>query len=209
MDVDDKTKGCDYMKIAEARRIYSTQIKAYHEQQTILSKQKKELQEKIKAEENGNIVYANEAATLELTIKAVEEQKDRYQEYMDKLLQQWSAISNMEAAKQQGEAMEESVDDLGKIMEVARRLMDGDIVPPTDEKKLMEYSMELYQAAKNIGTLMKKKEQKEYGSLWEDEEEKGSVEDPAQMADHAEAFASGPAIVDVEKTMAQAISATD
>ena len=45
----------------------------------------------------------------------------------------------MEVAKQQGEAMEESVEDLGKIMEVARRLMDGDIVPPTDEKKLMEY----------------------------------------------------------------------
>ena len=189
------------MKIAEARRVYSTQIKAYHEQQTILSNQKKELEEKIKSEKNGNIIYANEAATLELTIKAVEEQKDQYQKYMDKLLQQWSAISNMKAAKQQGEAMEESVEDLGKIMEVARRLMNGDIVPPTDEKKLMEYSMELYQAAKNIGALMKEKERKEHDSLWKEEEEKGTVEDPTQVADNAEAFSDGPAIVEVADVM--------
>ena len=185
------------MKIAEARKVYSAQIKAYHEQHTILSKQKKELEVKMKTEENGSIIYANEAATLELNIKTVEEKKDQYQKYMDKLLQQWTAISNMEVAKQQGEAMEESVEDLGKIMEVARRLMDGDIVPPTDEKKLMEYSMELYQAAKNIGALMKQKERKEYDSLWEEEEKKDAVEDPTQVADNAEAFAPGPAIEEV------------
>lgn len=194
------------MKIAEARSIYSTQIKAYHEQHTILSKQKRELEEKIKSEENGSVIYANEAATLELTIKAVEEQKDQYQKYMDKLMQQQTAIANMEVAKQQGEAMEESVEDLGKIMEVARRLMDGDIVPPTDEKKLMEYSMELYQAAKNIGALMKKKESKEYDSLWEEEKEKNAVEDPTQIADNAEAFASGPAIVEVTDTISNAVN---
>ena len=193
------------MKIAEARSIYSTQIKVYHEQHTILSKQKRELEEKVKSEENGNVIYANEAATLELTIKAVEEQKNRYQKYMDKLMQQWTAISNMEVAKQQGEAMEESVEDLGKIMEVARRIMDGDIVPPTDEKKLMDYSMELYQAAKNIGALMKKKESKEHDSLWEEEEETADVEEPTQIADNAEAFASGPAIVEVTDTMADAV----
>lgn len=194
------------MKIAEARSIYSTQIKVYHEQHTILSKQKRELEEKIKSEENGNVIYANEAATLELTIKAVEEQKNQYQKYMDKLMQQQTAIANMEVAKQQGEAMEESVEDLGKIMEVARRLMDGDIVPPTDEKKLMEYSMELYQAAKNIGALMKKKESKEYDSLWEEEKEKNAVEDPTQIADNAEAFASGHAIVEVTDTISNAVN---
>ena len=56
------------MKIAEARKVYSAQIKAYHEQHTILSKQKKELEVKMKTEENGSIIYANEAATLELNI---------------------------------------------------------------------------------------------------------------------------------------------
>ena len=193
------------MKISEARQLYSTQIKAYREQQVALNKQKKELEEKMNSEKDGNIVYANEAATLELTIKAVEEQKNEYQKYMDKLLQQWSATVNMESAKQQGEAMEEYVEDLGKIMEVARRLMDGDIVPPTDEKKLMEYSMELYQSAKNIGALVKKKEKEEYESLWEEEEEENVQEDPMEAADHAEAFADGPAVVEVADTMAAAV----
>lgn len=188
------------MKIAEARQIYSTQIKAYHEQHTALFKQKKELEEKMKSEENGTMIYANEAATLELNIKAVEEQKSKYQEYMDNLMQQWSGIANMESAKQQGEAIEESMVDLGKIMEVARRIMDGGIVPPTDEKKLMEYSMELYQAAKNIGALTKKK-QEEYDSLWEEEEEKVSAEDPTEIADNTEAFSSGPTIVEVSDIM--------
>ena len=189
------------MKIAEARQLYSTQIKAYHEQHTALYKQKKELETKMKNEENGNLLYANEAATLELSIKAVEEQKNKYQEYMDKLLQQWNGIANMEVAKQQGEAMEESVEDLGKIMEVARRIMDGGIVPPSDEKKLMDYSMELYQAAKNIGALAQK-EKEEYGSLWEEEEDKRAPEDPMEIADGVEAFADGPAIVEVADTMA-------
>ena len=189
------------MKIAEARQLYSTQIRAYQEQHTALFKQKKELEEKMKTEENGSIIYANEAAILELSIKAVEEQKSQYQEYMDKLTQQWNAVANMEVAKQQGEAMEEYAVDLGKIMEVARRIMKGGIVPPTDEKKLMEYSMELYQAAKNIGALVKK-EKEEYESLWEDDEEKTVAEDPTEIADNAEAFASGPEIVEVADTMA-------
>ena len=156
---------------------------------------------KMKNEENGSITYANEAAILELSIKAVEEQKSQYQEYMDKLTQQWNAVANMEVAKQQGEAMEEGMVDMGKIMEVARRIMKGGIVPPTDEKKLMEYSMELYQAAKNIGALVKK-EKEEYESLWEDDEEKTVAEDPTEIADNAEAFASGPEIVEVADTMA-------
>jgi len=189
------------MKISEARQLYRTQIIEYQNQHTVLFKQKKELEEKMKSEENGNVIYANEAATLELTIKAVEEQKNKYQEYMEKLTQQWAAIANMESAKQQGEAMEEYAVDMGKIMEVARRIMQGGIVPPTDEKKLMEYSMELYQAAKNIGALMKQKEREEYDSLWEDEEKKTPVEDPTEVADNAEAFSSGPAIVEVQDTM--------
>ena len=203
-----KEEECDDMKIAEARKLYSSQIRAYHEQHTALFKQKKELEEKMKSEENGIVIYANEAATLELTLKAVEEQKNKYQEYMEKLNKQWAAIANMEAAKQQGEAMEEYAVDMGKMMEVARRLMNGGIVPASDEKKLMEYSMELYQAAKNIGALMQQRKREEYDSLWKDEEEKAPAEDPVEIANGAESFECGPAIVDVTDTMACAAEDT-
>lgn len=192
------------MKIWEARQTYRTQIKEYQEQYHLLSEQKKKLEKKMDMEKDGHIVYANEAASLELTLDAVKEKKDEYQEYMEKILEQWAAVANLESAKQQGEAMEEYAEDLGKIMEVARRLMKGGIVPPTDEKKLMDYSMELYQAAKNMGMLMQQKKREEYDSLWEDEEEKEAPEDPTDIADHTECGAAGPEIVSVADTMAGA-----
>ena len=192
------------MKISEVRTQYSQQIKSYREQQVLLANQKKELEQKIRTTPDGVTVFANEAATLELQINAVNEKQDEYREYMDKLMEQWAAVSNMESAKQQGEAMEEYYEDMGKIMEVARRIMKGGIVPAEDEKKLMEYSMELYQAAKNMGALAKERE--EYDTLWEEEAEEGEPADPTEVADNAEAFAEGPAIVDVAETMEAAVS---
>lgn len=193
------------MKISEARQLYSGQIKAYHEQQLILAKQKQELEQKINTTPDGKNIYANEAATLELTIQAVDDKQNEYRDYMEKLLEQWSATANMISSKQQGEAMEESMADMGKILEVARRIMKGGIVPPSDEKKLMEFSMELYQAAKNIGALAKKKE--EYDSLWEEEQEE-EIEDPIETADNTEAFSKGPEIIDIEDTMSIASGAS-
>ncbi len=191
------------MKIEEARQTYNLQIKAYHEQQLALAKKKQELEHKMNTVPDGKNVYANEAATLELTIEAVNEKQDEYKSYMEKLLEQWSATANMVSAEQQGDAMKEYAEDMGKIMEVARRLMKGGIVPASDEKKLMEFSMEMYQAAKNIGAMAKEKE--EYDSLWEDEEKK-EYEDPIEVADNTEAFAEGPEIVDVADTMASVAS---
>ena len=190
------------MKISEARRLYSMQIKSYREQQAALFKQKQELENKMNSVKDGKTIYANEAAILELTMKAVDEKKTEYMNYMEKLLEQWTLTADMISAKQQGEAMEEYVEDLGKIMEVARRLMKGGVVPASDEKKLMEYSMELYQAAKNIGAMVRQKEKEEYDSLWEEEEETGKVPDSSEIADNTEAFAEGPEIVGVADVMA-------
>ena len=189
------------MKIAEARQIYGTQIKAYQEQRLLLSIQKKELAQKMAVHEDGQTVFAEEAAVLELTLDAVDKKQREYQDYMEKLTEQWAMQANALVAKQQGEAMEDYVEDLGKIMEVARRIMKGGIVPAADEKKLMEYSMELYQAAKNMGTLARQKDKEKYDSLWEDEEEK-EYADPLEEADNAEAFAEGPDVVDVADTVA-------
>ena len=190
------------MKIGEARQIYNTQIRAYQEQRVALSKQKNELESKMNTVPDGKTVYANEAAILELTIKAVDEKQTEYQDYMEKLLAQWNAKANMVSAEQQGDAMEEYVENIGKIMAVARRLMKGAIVPAKDEQKLMEYSMEMYQAAKNMGMLAKQKEKEEYDSLWDEDEEKKVYEDPMEVADNTEALADGPAVVDVADTMA-------
>ena len=192
------------MKISEARELYRTQIKAYNDQQVVLTKQKKALEEKMNAVSDGKNLFAEEAAILELTLDAVIEKKNEYQDYMSDLNQQWTAISQMVSSKQQQDASKEYVEDLGKIMEVARRLMKGDIVPPNDEKKLMEYSMEMYQTAKNMGALAKQKEREEHESLWDEKEEKKVYEEPMEVADNAQAVAGAPAVVDVADTMASA-----
>ena len=135
-------------------------------------------------------------------MKAVDEKQTEYQDYMEKLLGQWNAKVNMVSSEQQDEAMKKYTEDLGKIMEVARRLMKGAVVPETDEKKLMEYSMELYQAAKNIGAMANQREKDKYDSLWDEDEEETEYEDPVEAADNTEAFASGPKVVDVADTIA-------
>ena len=184
------------MKISEARQRYNTQIKAYQEQKVVLSRQKLELEDKMNSVPDGKTIYANGAAILELTMKAVDEKQTEYKDYMNKLLEQWNATADMISAEQQGDAMEEYAQDLGKIIEVARRIMKGGVVPAKDEKKLMEYSMEMYQTAKNIGAMVKQREKEEYDSLWGDEGEK-EYKDPIETADNTEAFAAGPEIVDV------------
>lgn len=190
------------MKVAEARSTYSAQLRSYNEQKFKLAKQRQELDEKIKTTENGSVIYANEAATLELVYNAVEEKQNEYQEYMDQLMGQWNAKFNEVASKQQADAAKEYGEEMGKLITVARRIMQGDIVPQSDEKKLMEFDRDLYQMAKNIGMLAKMKDKKEYDSLWD--EEKKEYEDPIEAANEEEAFASGPEIVSVEDTMAAA-----
>lgn len=190
------------MKIGEAKGIYRGQISAYQEQKKLLAERKQELEEKMKHSTEENELFAKEAATLELTINALDKKQKEYQDYVSKLEMQRMGHANALIAKQQNEAMEEYNQDLMKVMEVAKRLMKGAVVPPTDEKKLMEYSMELYQAAKNIGSLAKQQEKEEYESLWKEEEEKTTPEDPMEVADNKEAFSSGPAIVDVADTVA-------
>lgn len=191
------------MKIEQARMTYSTQIQSYREQIQLLTAKKQELDKKMELKPEAKELFGEEAATLELTIQKLDEKQSEYQEYMSKLMEQWSAQANLVSSKQQGEAMGDAMEDLGKIMEIARRIMRGDIVPATDERKLMEFDDELYQSAKNIGEMRKRmeKERKEHESLWKDEEPK-EYEDPAQVADNTEAFAAGPEIVSVEETMA-------
>lgn len=197
------------MTIKEVRQTYGTQIRSYHEQQIALQKQKNDLERKINTTPDGKNVYANEAAVLELSIQAVNEKQSEYQAYMEKVTEQWAAVANMESAKQQGEAMEEYAIDMGKIMEVARRLMKGAIVPPTDEKKLMDYSMEMYQAAKNMGALARQKEKEEYDSLWDDEKEPEEITDPMEVADNTEVLSDGPEIVEVSEVIAGTVGGSE
>ena len=175
--------------------------KEYFNKQKELDAEKKALDRKIRTTENGAVVFQNEAAILELQYNAVSDKRQEYQDYMDKLSEQWANVANMVSSEQQGDAMADAAEELGKIMEVAKRIMHGDKVPATDEKKLMEYDWKLYSMAKNAAAMLEMQEKrKEHKSLWEDEEEK-TYADPMEVADNTEAFADGPAVVDAETTL--------
>lgn len=189
------------MKISEARQIYSSQIRDYYNRQKELNDEKQALERKIRITPNGAEVFQNEAAILELQYNAVNDKRQEYQDYMDKISEQWANVSNMVSAKEQGDAVADAAEEQGKLLEVARRIMKGDKVPAYDEKKLMEYDWKLYSMAKNAAAMLEMREKrKEHKSLWEDEEEK-TYEDPTEVADNTEVFAAGPEVVDVETTL--------
>lgn len=183
------------MIIKEAQQIYREQLSNYWEQKALIQERQKKLQEQMKIDPVNKIGFEDEAAKLDLTYASLEEQEEKYKDYLASVNEQWAAQMNMVSTKQQGEAMEEYTKDMAKIMEVARRLMKGAIVPGSDEKKLMEFDPDLYMMAKNVGSLTRMREREKYASLWEDEEKK-EYEDPKEVADNATAAGIAPAIVE-------------
>ena len=198
------------MTVGEARQAYSMQLKSYNIQKCKLAQQKSVLEEKIKTTENGSVVFANEAAALELTYNAVAKKQNEYQNYMEQLMEQWETKFNEVATRENAEAEKEGFEELSKIMEVVRRMAKGDNVPQGDEKKVMEYDKDMYQMAKSAQMVakMRKKDREDHDSLWGDEEER-EREDPMEAADGQEAFAAGPEVVSVEDTMASAVASTE
>jgi len=192
------------MKIGEAQQIYREQIQAYQDQKIAISKKLKDVRSKATSSLKGQEQYRAEADSLELTLTALDEKQTEYQDYLNKLSEQYCAYWNVTIAEQQADAAEEYAVDMAKILEVARRIMKGGIVPATDEKKLMEFSMEMYQMAKNIGSMVQREKKEKYKTLWEEEEEKGEKEynDPQEVAENAEAASGAPEIVEVAETIA-------
>lgn len=193
------------MKIIEARQQYREQVHSYRKEKSALKKQLEDVRKKLQhlpGDKETQEKYQSEAATLELTLDALDEKESEYQEYLEQLTERYCAYWNATVAKQQQDAAEEYAADVGKIMEVARRIMKGAIVPASDEKKLMEFSQDMYQVAKNIGAMAKREKKEKYDSLWEEDKEQKEYDDPQEVAENASAGPAGPEIVDVSDTIA-------
>lgn len=91
-----------------------------------------------------------------VTLEISEDLKKMYQEQLE---------SAKEAAKKAGEGMR----DMAKILEIARRISNGDKVPASDEKKLMEFDSDLYQTAKAAAMLHANEKHKKQDALFEEE----------------------------------------
>ncbi len=180
------------MKIGEARNAYYAQYQKFSSAAADVAKRREEAEKNARLHPMQAKEFEEEAATLELSFNALNSKAEEYLNYQSEIIEMEVALANMESAKQQGEAMEASAAEEMKIMETARRIMKGDIVPPQDEEKLMKFNFKLYMAAKNMGMLAKEHEEDE--SLWEDEEEAGEKVDPMEFADSQEAPEGGPSL---------------
>lgn len=127
---------------------------------------------------NDNVRDAQDGISLSISkegIGLLQEQDEEEQEKKQSLRQQkleeaalkQECREQVQASKKEAEAYR----DLAKIMEIARRISNGDRVPAADEKKLMEFSEDLYQTAKAAAMINADKEHKEYDSLFEEEDE--------------------------------------
>ena len=141
----------------------------------------KEDQISVKAAQPGTVLdqYRVQGVDLELSGEQPESvyteedlEKMRAEAEMKNLQEMYQ--ENLEAAKEAAEAAGEGFEDLGRALEIARRMMHGDIVPASDEKFLMDFNRDIYMGAKNMQALAKNDDPEKYDSLLEDEEGEGA-----------------------------------
>lgn len=197
------------MKLGDAMSGYRKALNEYNAAGNSILKRKNDLQKSIETMPDQAESIKKQMVTLEISYNAVKEKQDQYQKYMNQLTDMWNMYVEEKSSEENAEAVKDSFDDYGKILEVARRISRGDTVPPEDEKKLMEYSSDLYQAAVSAGmqARMQNRKHKDYDSLWSDEDKKPEQEDPMEYADNQTiSTSSAPAIADVSATLDSAVS---
>lgn len=182
------------MKISEAQTMYRAYRQELIDQTKDLIRQRDAAQKQYQA--TGEDAFGEQAATLQLSIDATKKKFDENQKVLDSLTEQYAAVWNAEVTRQQSDPETGMAAEMTKLMTVARRIANGDIVPYSDEKKLMEYSPDLYQAVKSAQMLHMMEEHKKYDSLWDDEEDPSKKYDPEGKAENAQAQGELPDIPD-------------
>ena len=174
------------MKISEAKRLYSSEL-------NVLWMKKQELTKQLKEEP----AAGQDVDRVEISqqLKDVSERYDQVHKGMEQIQLQETLIHNAETAKQQSEVISDASEEMLKCIEIARRISNGDKVPASDEKRLMDYDSKMYLAAKNMAMTKRKKKPKEYDSLWKDEENAGAEgEEPSasEIAENSEISIAAP-----------------
>lgn len=183
------------MKIGEAQKAYREQLGILRGQKSDYVKQREENRKKMEEAQKKSLeqgvtfelseAYLQREKELQEKIDELSGQIKNNEKTLDDLIEQEVGIFNSIASEQQADAMKEYGEEMAKCLEIARRISRGDRVPAQDEKKLMDFNMEIYQMAKEMAVMNMDKKHKEWDSLWGDEEEK-EYEDPFEASRNAE-----------------------
>lgn len=192
--------------LGELRNTYAYVHRDFNVAAYKLNVERKQLKEMIDNTPNGQELFGERAATVEIQYNAVQGKLEEYNSFIASYMEEWQAIFDETAAKSNAEAMADYYEDLQKILMVAMRMAKGDTVPGSDEKKLMDYSFEMYETAKNAQVMAQmQKKHKDHDSLWEDEEPK-EYANPLETADNTETNIVGPEIYSADEIMSAAVS---
>ncbi len=201
------------MKIGEAQKAYRQQLSLLRGQRSDYVKQRDENRKRMeKAQEKSEMLgvtfelseeYLAREKELQGQIDALSGQIKKNEKVLSDLTEQEMGIFNSVVAEQQADAMAEYGEEMAKCLEIARRISRGDKVPAQDEKKLMDFNMDIYKMAKNMAAINMNKEHEEWDSLWGEEEEK-EYEDPKEAAENAETNVGMPE--GVEAAAGEAVS---
>lgn len=174
------------MKIGEARETYWDYCYKLKDQQTRLAQKLS----------SGTLSDEERGVILELSDQ-VSKKYDEVNHFVRfDLIQYTVDKENALLAPEQAKAARKYAEDIVKIMEIARRISNGDHVPASDEKRLMDYDSGMYMAAKQAATLNAMKKHEDYDSLWDDEEEDDwtSMEEAEEKVNGMEMEISAPAM---------------
>ena len=175
------------MKIRDAKQSYAAHRHAIWEKREALAKVLKE-------QEQHPLTSAFDRVELSKELSLLDAQYDA----VDKALMGITALETKvfgdECNRRQAETEAKMAEEMGKIMEVFRRVSSGAKVPAKDLQKLMDYDMKLYMAAKQAA-LLAQQNKKEYDSLWEDEEKPREEKTCEEVAAETEISAPRPSAV--------------
>lgn len=176
------------MKIRDAKQAYAAHRHEIWEKREAVDKVLKEQeQHPLTSSAFDRVELSRELSLLDAQYDAV-----------DKALMGITAVETKifgdECSRRQAETQAKMAEEQGKIMEVYRRVASGAKVPAKDLQKLMDYDMKLYMAARQAALLARQNE-KEYDSLWEDEETTREQKTCEEVAAEAEISAPHPSAV--------------
>ncbi|MDR3766561.1 MAG: hypothetical protein Q3Y08_05950 [Butyricicoccus sp.] len=168
------------MKLGDVRQAASERL-------DVLFQRKTELSDLLKEGPSGTNGTNFDRVEISKELSAVENEYEQMQGISEKLSELEMGIRNAEAARQQGETLVKAAEDMLKILEIFRRISNGDRVPLADENRLLEYSHELYMSAKNMAFLKENDKPKKYDSLWDEEDQTQEPQpDPDEVAANTE-----------------------
>ena len=151
------------MKIRDAKQLYTSHRHKLWEKREALSKALEE------REHSSSPTAAFDRLEISRELSLVDAQYDAVDKALMGITAAETRAFGEECNRHQADTMAKMAEDMGKIMEVYRRIASGAKVPAKDQQKLMDYDMKLYMAARQAA-LMAQRNEKEYDSLWEDEE---------------------------------------